>query len=78
MALLLIGMGAAWPGLDGLLHIAGNDFFSNAQYVFLGVGAVAAIFRAWYGVDYSDMDWEARDQGDPGDVDEIVESLWED
>jgi len=67
-------MGARWPGLDGVLDIGGHVFFSSAQYVFFGVGAIAALFRAHYG----DTDEETRHQDDLEGCEEMVESLWDD
>jgi len=74
LTVLVIGMGARWPGLDGVLDIGGHVFFSSAQYVFLGVGVIVALFRAYY----ADMDEETRNQDDLEACEEMAESLWDD
>jgi hypothetical protein len=74
MILLVIGMGAIWPGVDGLLDIGGHVFFSKAQYVFLGVGVIVAMFR----LRYANMDEDARNEERLEGWEETMESLWED
>jgi len=74
MGLLVIGMGAHGPGVDGLLDIGRNVFLSKAQYFFLGVGVVVALFR----VRYADLGEEDRNQERLEGWQETMESMWED
>jgi hypothetical protein len=74
MGLLEIGFGCPWLGLDGLLDMARYVFISQAQYFFLIVGTLVAIFRARY----TDMDDEAKSQEFLNQCEETTESWWKD
>jgi hypothetical protein len=73
MGLLEIGFGCPWLGWDGMLDMARYVFISQAQYFFLFVGTLVAIFRA----QSASMDEEARNQEFLHDCEESLESWWE-